>query len=70
MHTAVKRVIFYTILAASCYGIATFFGESQAVFVVVFSIGLLIGLAAELMFWRHLYQVFANRTQARRNLER
>ncbi len=69
MHTAVKRVIFYMVLAAACYGIATVLGESQAVFVAVFSTGLLIGLAAELMFWRHLYQVFANRMQARQNLD-
>ena len=52
MHTAVKRVIFYSVLAATCYGIATFFGDSQAVFVAVFSTGILIGLFADLMFCR------------------
>ena len=61
MHTAVKRVIFYTVLAVSCYSIAIFFGESQAVFVAVFSTGLLIALFAELIFWRHIYRVFLNR---------
>ncbi len=61
MHTAVKRVIFYSVLAATCYGIATFFGDSQAVFVAVFSTGILIGLFADLMFCRHLYRVFSSR---------
>ena len=61
MHTAVKRVIFYMVLAVTCYGIAIFLGESQVVFVAVFSIGLLIGLTAELMFWHHLYRVFSDR---------
>ncbi len=61
MHTAVKRVIFYSVLAATCYGTAILLGESQAVFVAVFSTGLLIGLFAELMFWRHLYRVFSDR---------
>lgn len=61
MHTAVKRVVFYMLLAVACYGIAIFLGESQAVFVAVFSTGLLIGITAELMFWHHLYRVFSNR---------
>ncbi len=61
LHTAVKRVIFYVVLAATCYGIAIFFGESTTVFVVVFSTGLLIALSADLMFLRHIYRVFSNR---------
>ncbi len=61
MHTAVKRVIFYAVLAATCYGTAIFLGESQTVFVAVFSTGLLIGLFADLIFLRHIYRVFSNR---------
>ncbi len=61
MHTAVKRVIFYVMLAWTCYGIATLFADSQAVFVAVFATGLLIALFAELMLWRHLFRVFSRR---------
>ena len=61
MHTAVQRVIFYSVLAITCFGIAVFFGDSQAAFVTVFSAGLLIGLFADLIFLRHIYRVFTTR---------
>ncbi len=61
MHTAVQRVIFYSVLAITCFGIAVFFGDSQAAFVAVFSAGLLIGLFADLIFLRHIYRVFSTR---------
>ena len=54
MHRTMKRVLAYMVLAAVFYAIATFFTESQTAFVVIFGLGLLIGLAAELLFWSHV----------------
>ena len=54
MHRTMKRVLAYMVLAAALYAIATFFTESQTAFIVIFGLGLLIGLAAELLFWSHL----------------
>ena len=61
MHTAIKRVLAYVALACVLYGIATFFVESQVAFVIVFGIGLLIGLTAELMFWAHMFRLTRQR---------
>ena len=65
MHSTVKRVLFYLVLAATCYGISVFFVANRTAFIVIFVMGLLIGLSAELLFWRHLYLVCSNRRKQR-----
>jgi hypothetical protein len=57
MHPTIRRVLLYTILAAALYLVATFFAKSQIAFVTIFAIGLLIGLAADLMFLTHLLRL-------------
>ena len=54
MHRTIRRVLAYMVLAVALYAIATFFTESQTAFVVVFGLGLLIGLTADLLFLSHL----------------
>ena len=61
MNTRLKRIGFYSILAILCISVAVVFAEDRTTFVAIFSIGLLIGLTADLLLWRHLHQVFLNR---------
>jgi hypothetical protein len=57
MHSTIKRVVLYLAVAAALYGIATFFVDGRTAFIVVFGLGLFIGLTAELMFWFHLFRL-------------
>ena len=57
MDRYVKRILAYMLLAALLYAIATFFAVSQAAFVAIFGVGLVIGLAADLMFLTHLIRL-------------
>lgn len=61
MHSAIKRVLVYTALAAVFYAIAIFFVDSRTAFIAVFSMGLLLGLTAELIFWIHLFRLARKR---------
>ena len=61
MQPRLKRVVFYSVLSPICVSVAIIFTESRTAFVTVFSIGLLIALAADLLFWHHLYRVFSDR---------
>ena len=57
MHSTVKRVLLYMLLAATCYFIAVLFTESRSAFIAVFGFGLLVGLSADLMFLAHLIRL-------------
>ena len=61
MHSAIKRVLIYMVLAAIFYGIAIFFVEGRIAFIGVFVFGLVIGLTAELLFWFHIFRLPWNR---------
>ena len=61
MKRALSRVVFYVLLSIACIGIAVVFTESRTAFISVFSLGILFGLTAELLFWDHLYRLFSNR---------
>lgn len=54
-------MIFYSLLAIVCIGVAVVFTDSRTAFISVFSLGILFGLTAELLFWDHLYRSFSNR---------
>lgn len=45
-----KRILLYMVCAAGLYAVAVFFTESQAAFAAVFVVGLLLGLAGDLLF--------------------
>jgi hypothetical protein len=45
------------VLAAALYAIATFFAVNQATFVVIFGVGAVIGITADLMFLCHLIRL-------------
>jgi hypothetical protein len=57
MNPGLKRILFYMVLAAALYAVATFFTESQAVFVAIFVVGLTIGVAADLMYLAYLIRL-------------
>ncbi len=61
MHSAIKRVLLYVVLSVTFYGIAILFVDSQTAFITVFGLGLLIGIAAELIFFFHIVRLPWNR---------
>lgn len=63
MPAAIKRILAYFLVSAACYAVAIFYLDEQIAFVAVFGSGFAIALAAELMFWRHLYRVFRRRSE-------
>ena len=65
MNSRLRRILFYMVLAAALYGIATFFTDSRAAFVGVFSIGVLIGVTADILFWIHIFTLRSRRRRAR-----
>jgi hypothetical protein len=57
MDRHVKRILAYMLLAAVLYAVATFLTVSQTAFVMIFGTGLVIGIAADLMFLTHLVRL-------------
>jgi hypothetical protein len=57
MNPGLKRVLFYMVLAAALYAIATFFTVSRPAFVVIFVVGLTIGVTADLMYLAYLIRL-------------
>jgi hypothetical protein len=57
MDRRIKRILAYMLLAAGLYAVATFLTVSQAAFLTIFGTGLVIGIAADLMFLRHLIRL-------------
>ena len=46
-----RRVFFYLFLAIACYAMAAVLGEGRIGFMAFF----IVGVIAELVFWRHLF---------------
>jgi hypothetical protein len=57
MSPAMIRILLYMVLAAALYAIATFFAVSQTTFVVIFAVGFVIGVIADLMWLAHLVRL-------------
>lgn len=51
MDRTTKRILLYVVIGVLLYGTATLFVESQAVFIVIFGAGVLVVVAAEVLFW-------------------
>jgi len=61
MHSTIKRVLIYLALSAIVYAIAIFFVDNQAAIIIIFVLGLVLGLTAELIFWLHLFRLSQKR---------
>ena len=59
MRAAPSRILVYVVLAGVCYALAAGLGQGGA----AFALFLLGGVAAELIFWRHLYLRLRNRAR-------
>lgn len=57
MDPKIARILFYMVVAAILYAIASFFAKSQAAFVAIFVVGLVIGVTADVMFLAHLFHL-------------
>ena len=61
MHKQLNRVVVYALLAITCFGAAVVFTESRLAFISVFSLGVVLVVAADLLLWHRLRRQFSNR---------
>jgi uncharacterized membrane protein len=56
-----KRTLLYIVVGVILYGTATLFVESKTGFIVLFGLGVLAIVAAEVTFWAHTVRVSLKR---------
>jgi hypothetical protein len=61
MDRSTKRVLAYIILGVILYGTATLFVENKVGFIVLFGLGVLAIVAAEVMLWVHAVRLHLKR---------
>ncbi|MGD8339575.1 MAG: hypothetical protein PVH89_02265 [Gammaproteobacteria bacterium] len=54
MHNTIKRVLFFMAVMGVAMIIAILFTETRESFIAVFGLGLVAGIAGELLFWGHI----------------
>lgn len=61
MDRSTKRVLLYIVLGVTLYGSATLFVESQSGFIVLFGLGVIAIVAAEVTLWVSAVRVYLKR---------
>ena len=51
MPARAPRILFYFVLALICYAVGVYFGEGT----LAFALFVIVGIFAELIFWKHLF---------------
>ena len=62
MHSAIRRVLVYMAIMAGCIAVAVWTTETRTAFIAIFATGLVFGVAAELLFWLHIFRVTRHRS--------
>ena len=61
MDRSTKRTLVYIVVGVILYGTATLFVESKTGFILLFGLGVLAIVAAEVTFWTHSLRVYLKR---------
>lgn len=61
MDRSTKRTLLYIVVGVILYGTATLFVESKTGFIVLFGLGVLAIVAAEVTFWSHSVRMYLKR---------
>ena len=61
MDRSTKRILLYIMLGVTLYGGATLFVEDQAGFIILFGLGVLLVVAAEVALWVHAIRLYLKR---------